>query len=351
MRGFTVGVSASLVAPEEFQTVLEAEAPQDNRLVVYPIEPVEARYVLLRPLSNYGGRFFQATEFNVCAAAGSPAAAVNGTAPPFVISGRLPPDIPYREYRVYALEGARMTVTLTSTQFDPVVEVYAADRRKLGDNHDHPPDIELPGLSDAGLRLDFPAAETVLIQVRSFALGGEFVLRIDGANLQLTPPRVPSLPPCRDVSSAAVGGSIVRFSSEFTGRWLADYPIDGHNETGWASAPGETSTREEYVIIDLAGEGQAIQGSRINPSGDRRGQHRLQYQPLRRAGLGYRPAPGLFPRGVLDPAERALRLHPGLRPTTTSPARYVMLQTRGTPSAAVGMKSRSSRSAPPLREC
>ena len=266
VRGFTVGVSASLVAPEEFQTVLEAEAPQDNRLVVYPIEPVEARYVLLRPLSNYGGRFFQATEFNVCAAAGSPAAAVNGTAPPFVISGRLPPDIPYREYRVYALEGARMTVTLTSTQFDPVVEVYAADGRKLGDNDDHPPDIELPGLSDAGLRLDFPAAETVLIQVRSFALGGDFVLRIDGANLQLTPPRVPSLPPCRDVSSAAVGGSIVRFSSEFTGRWLADYLIDGYNETGWASAPGEVSAREEYVIIDLVGEGQTIQGLRINPS-------------------------------------------------------------------------------------
>ena len=58
----------------------------------------------------------------------------------------------------------------------------------------------------------------------------------------------------------------MRFSSDIQGRWLADYLIDGHNETGWASAPGETSTRDEYVIIDLAGEGQTIQGFRINPS-------------------------------------------------------------------------------------
>lgn len=266
IQAFSVGVAEVLVPPDQFTTVLEATAPQDNRLEVFPIEAVEGRYVLLSLQSNYGGRYFQATEFNVCAASDDGMGDLQGAEPPFVVAGVLPVDAAYLEYRVYALEDADVTFTLTSREFDPVIEVYAADGRLLGDNDDHPPAIALPGFSDAGLRLTFAVAETLLVRVRSFALGGAFVLTIDGTGIQLEPPEAPPLPACRDVSSAAMGGTIARFSSEFTGRWLADYLIDGHNETGWASAPGTVAARREYVVIDLAGGAQTIQGFRINPS-------------------------------------------------------------------------------------
>ncbi len=266
IQAFSVGAAEALVPPDQFTTVLEATAPQVNRLEVYAIEPVEARYILLSLHGNYGGRYFQATEFNVCAAVEDGTGDLQGAAPPFVVTGLLPADVAYLEYRVYALEGADVTFTLTSQVFDPVIEVYAADGRRLGDNDDHPPEIALPALSDAGLRLTFAVAETLLVRVRSFALGGAFVLTIDGTGIQLEPPEAPPLPACRDVSSAAMGGSIVRFSSEFTGRWLAEYLIDGHNETGWASAPGTVAARREYVVIDLAGGEHTIQGFRINPS-------------------------------------------------------------------------------------
>ncbi len=240
IQAFSVGVAEALVPPDQFTTVLEATAPQANRLEVFPIEAVEGRYVLLSLQSNYGGRYFQAPEFNVCAASEDGTGDLQGAEPPFVVAGVLPVDAAYLEYRVYALEDADVTFTLTSREFDPVIEVYAADGRLLGDNDDHPPAIALPGLSDAGLRLTFAVAETLLVRVRSFALGGAFVLTIDGTGIQLERRKRRRCRPAGTCPSAAMGGMIARFSSEFTGRWLADYLIDGHNETGWASAPGRS---------------------------------------------------------------------------------------------------------------
>lgn len=262
VRAFEVAVSLSGGDPAAFTTVLQAEAPQVNAPITYNFPPVEARYVLLRPLTNYGGSYFQATEFKACT---TPVEGLSGE-PPYVIQGRLRPDQPYVEYRLYALEDATLTATLVSSAFDPVLEVYTADGVLLADNDDHPPEFPLPSLWDSALRLAFSTPGMFTARVRSFAGGGPFTLTIDGDGLQARPPQAPALPPCRDVSSAAVGGSVAGFSSEFGGRWLAAYLIDGDEARGWASAPGAESARTEYVILDLAGDAQTVAGFRINPS-------------------------------------------------------------------------------------
>ncbi|GEM_PF-3061327 len=262
VRSFEVAVSLEMGDPETFTPVLQAEAPRENTLRYYAFPPTEARYVMLRPLSNYGGTYFEATEFNACSTLGG---SLSGE-PPYVISAQLRPGQPYMEYRLYALENAQMTATLTSLAFDPVLEIYDADGRRLADNDDHGPEFDLPALGDAALTLALPDPGLIVVRVRSFAGGGPFTLTIDGAGLQARPPETATLPPCRDVSSAAAGGAVVGFSSEFGGRWLAEYLIDGDEERGWASSPGEESARPEYVILDLVGGVQRIGSIRINPS-------------------------------------------------------------------------------------
>ncbi|MBN2469986.1 MAG: discoidin domain-containing protein [Anaerolineae bacterium] len=330
VRGFEVGVATSLVAPEAFQIVLQAEAPQENGLRAYPFEPVAARYVLLRPLTNYGGGYFQATAFNACTTlTGSVSGNLSGE-PPFIVSGQLRPNQDYLEYRVYARENASLAVTLVSEIFDPVLEVYAENGRRLADSDDHPPEFRLPRLWDAALALPLPEIGPYTIRVRSFAGGGPFVLTISGENIQAQPPAAPPLAPCRDVSSAGVGGRVVRFSSEFGGRWLADYLNDGSTETGWASAPAARSARPEYVVIDLAGGAHTIGGIRINPAAT--GGDSSAHNISRFAVLVSDTTPELSAfREVFSTllAERS-RLTLGFSLPEPVTARYVMLETRDT---------------------
>ncbi len=266
VRDFAVGVATALVPPEAFTTVLEAESPRENVLREYPFEPVIARYVLLRSRSNYGGRYTQATEFNACTTLTGRHAGMLSGDPPYLIHSQLRPQDSYAEYRLYALQNATLTVTLSSEAFDPVLEVYDGTGRLLADNDEHPPEYPLPNLWDAALQLTLAEEGPLVVRVRSFAGGGAFTLTIDGRRIQAAPPPAPELPPCRDVSSQAVGGSIVSFSSEFGGRWQAAYLLDGNAETGWASAPGPVSARREYVILDLAGDIQRLARFQINPS-------------------------------------------------------------------------------------
>ncbi len=330
VRGFEVGVATTLVEPEAFAIVLQAEIPQENALQTYAFEPVAARYVLLRPLSNYGGTYFQATAFNACTTlTGGVTGNLSGE-PPFIISGQLRPDQDYIEYRIYARENASLAVTLVSETFDPVLEVYAENGRRLADNDDHPPAFRLPRLWDAALQLPLPEIGPVTIRVRSFAGGGPFVLTISGENIQAGPPEAPPLAPCRDVSSAAVGGSVVRFSSEFGGRWLADYLNDGSTETGWASAPAARSARPEYVILDLAGGTQLVEGFRINPSAT--GGDSSAHNVSRFAVLVSDTTPELSAfREVFSTllTERS-RVTLGFSLPQPAEARYVMLETRDT---------------------
>ncbi len=186
--------------------------------------------------------------------------------PPYVIGGELGAGQPYLEYRLYAAEGAELTATLVSAAFNPVLEVYSADGVRLADNDDHGPEFDLPSLQDAALRLTFSQAGMIAVRVRSFAGGGPFMLTLDGPGIAADEPQGPPLLPCEDVSSASVGGSVVGFSSEFGGRWRAAYLIDGSDLTGWASGAGTAHARTEYVIIDLAGGLQTIDGIRINPA-------------------------------------------------------------------------------------
>ncbi|MFC1960210.1 discoidin domain-containing protein [Chloroflexota bacterium] len=266
VRAFAVGVATTLDDPEAFTTVLEAEAPFANELVSYTFEPVEARYVLLRPLTNYGGTYFQATEFNACTSlTGTRSGNLSGD-PPFIVNGLLQPDEPYIEYRLYVQENATLTATLTGEAFDPVLEVYNEAGWRLADNDNHGPEYELPRLQDAGLSLDFPEPGPVMVRVRSFAGGGPFVLTVTGSRIQAQPPDVPLLPACVDVSSVEAGGAVVNFSTEFAGRWEAEFINDGSAETGWASAPGRYSARSESVTLELADGPQMINSFRINPS-------------------------------------------------------------------------------------
>jgi hypothetical protein len=266
VRAFEVAVSPTLTDPENFTPVFQAEAPLDNVLQTYSFEPIEARYVLLRLLSNYGGGYFQATEFNACTTlSGSASGNLSGEAP-FVVDGRLREDEPYVEYRLFAGEGASLIATLASEDFDPVLEIYDENLRRVADNDDHGEGFDLPRLRDAGLRVTLSEPGMLFVRVRSFAGGGAFTLTLDGTGLQAQPPEVPLLPRCEDVSSQAVGGAVVGFSSEFAGRWLASYLNDGSAETGWASAPGRDSARREWVIVDLAGDEPFIDSIRINPS-------------------------------------------------------------------------------------
>ena len=264
LQVFEVGVALSVAPLESFTTVLQAASPLENALRTYTFPPVEARYVLLRPLTNYGGNYYQATEFNACTRL-STGGGLGGELP-FVINGQFRPDQPYLEYELYALENAELVATLVSDAFDPVLEVYTSDGRRLADNDDHGPEFNLPSRQDAALRLTFTAPQMIRVRVRSFARGGPFTLTIDGSGLQTGLPEAPSLPPCRDVSSAGRGGAVVGFSSQFGGRWLAEYLIDDNADTGWASGPGEQSARPEYVILDLAGDIQTIASVRINPA-------------------------------------------------------------------------------------
>ncbi len=261
---FEVAVATALLPVESFELVLQAAAPLDNSLLSYTFPPAEARYVLLRPVTNYGGSYFQATEFNACTRL-SVGGSLTGDLP-YVINGQLHPDQAFLQYELFALENAELIATLVSDSFDPVLEVYTPDGRRLADNDDHPAEFVLPGLRDAALRLTFTAPQGIVVRVRSFAGGGPFTLTLDGSGLQTGPPEAPSLPPCRDVSSASRGGSVAGFSSEFGGRWLASFLIDGDADAGWASGPGSPSARPEYVIVDLAGDLQTIDRIRINPS-------------------------------------------------------------------------------------
>lgn len=265
IRAFEVSVSADLADPAQFETVLEAVAPQENRMNVYEFSPVEARYVRLRPLTNYGGSYFQASEFTICRATGQDAEGLSGD-PPYFVRGQLRADEPYQEYRLYTLENADLTVTVESDMFNTVLETYDGAGRLIADNDDHGTGFDLAHLQDSALHLKFSEPGMLVARVRSFVGGGAFSMTIDGTGIQLTPPEAPSLPPCNDVSSAAAGGSILRASSDFGGRWLTSYLIDGSDETGWASAPGEVSAREEYVMLDLAGGLRRISGFRINPA-------------------------------------------------------------------------------------
>ncbi len=326
VRAFEVAVSLTESDPAAFTTVLQAEAPQVNAPITYNFPPVEARYVLLRPLTNYGGSYFQATEFNACTTLGGE---LSGE-PPYVIQGRLQPDQPYVEYRLYALEDAALAATLVSSAFDPVLEVYAADGTLLADNDDHPPEFPLPSLWDSALRLAFSAPGMFTVRVRSFAGGGPFTLTIDGDGLQARPPQAPDLPACRDVSSAAVGGSVAGFSSEFGGRWLAAYLIDGDEARGWASAPGAESARTEYVILDLAGDAQTVGGFRINPSatGGDGDAHNVSRFAVLVSTTDARPASFVEVFSTLLSERHSNTLSFDLpRPAQ---ARYVMLQTRDT---------------------
>ncbi len=330
VRAFAVGVATALVAPEAFTTVLEAESPRQNVQREYPFEPVTARYVLLRLLNNYGGRYTQATEFNACTTlTGRLRGRLSGD-PPYLINGLLRPQDSYVEYRLYALQNAALTATLSSEAFDPVLEVYDAAGRLLADNDEHPPELPLPSLWDAGLRLDLTEEGPLVVRARSFAGGGAFLLTIDGTRIQAAAPPAPALPPCRDVSSQAAGGSIVNFSSEFGGRWEVDYLHDGSAETGWASAPGAVSARREFVILDLAGDIQRLARFQINPSAT--GGDGSAYNVSRFAVLVSEttPRPDAF-REVFSTllTERyrytlSFELPPDVR------ARYVMLETRDT---------------------
>ena len=212
-----------------------------------------------------GGRFtltIEGAEFGL----GESAVGRLRGAPPYIIDGELGVGQPYLEYRLYAAEGAELTATLVSSAFNPVLEVYSADGVRLADNDDHGPAFDLPSLQDAALRLTFSQAGMIAVRVRSFAGGGPFTLTLDGSGIAAEAPSGPPLPPCEDVSSASVGGSIIGFSSEFGGRWRAQYLIDGSDLTGWASGAGTAHARTEYVILDLAGGLQTIDGIRINPA-------------------------------------------------------------------------------------
>lgn len=266
VRAFEVGVALTLGDAETFTTVLQAEAPFANEAVTFTFEPVEARYVLLRPLTNYGGAYFQATEFNACTSLTGVRSGNLSGAPPFIVNGLLEPDESFVEYRLYVQENAALTATLTGEGFDPVLEVYNEAGRRLADNDNHAPEFVLPRLQDAALSVNFPEPGPIMVRVRSFAGGGPFVLAIDGTRIQAQPPDIPLLPPCVDVSSVEAGGAVVDFSTEFAGRWEAEFINDGSAETGWASAPGRASARPESVILELADGPQFIDSFRINPS-------------------------------------------------------------------------------------
>ncbi len=330
VRAFSVGVSTALVAPEAFTTVLEAEFPRANTLQEYPFAPVAARYVLLRLLSNYGGRYTQAAEFNACTTLSGRAVETLRGEPPYLINGQLRSRDSYIEYRLYALQNATLTVTLSSEAFDPVLEVYNSAGRLLADNDEHPPELPLPNLWDAGLQVTLPEEGELVVRARSFAGGGPFVLTIDGRRIQATPPPAPELPPCRDVSSQAAGGSIVNFSSEFGGRWQAAFLHDGSEETGWASAPGAVSARREFVILDLAGDVQPLARFRINPSatGGDGSAHNVSRFAVLVSETTQRPEAfrEVFSTLLTERYRYTLsfELPPGVR------ARYVMLETRDT---------------------
>lgn len=265
VQAFQIGVATTLVNPGAFEIVLEAQFPLENAPRSYTFTPREGRYVLLRPLTNYGGGYFQATEFNACTSLTGVGSEITGN-PPYFINGQLGGSEPFAEYRLFAQENASLTVTVVSEVFDPVVEVYGENGRLLADNDDHGAGFSLPSLWDSGLSLSIDDPGMITIRVRSFARGGLFRLTAEGTGIQAQPPDVPLLPPCRDVSSINVGGEVVDYSSEFAGRWLADYLIDGSAETGWASAPGTQRARPEFVIIDLTGGIHTIDSFRINPS-------------------------------------------------------------------------------------
>lgn len=330
VRGFEVAVATTQGGPETYTVVLQAESPQENADQTYAFDPVAARYVRLRPLGNYGGDYFQATEFNACTTlTGRVTGNLSGDAP-FIVNGQLRPDQDYLEYRIYARENADLAVTLVSEIFDPVLEVYGENGRRLADNDDHPPEFHLPRLWDAALHVPLVDLGPVTIRVRSFAGGGPFVLTIDGTNVQAQPPDAPVLAPCRDVSSAAVGGSIVDFSTEFAGRWLADYLIDGSNETGWASAPGAESARPEYVIVDLTGDVRTIDAIRINPAatgGDSSAHNTSRFAVLvSTTNSAVESFSEVFSTGLTERSRFTL----GFDLPEAVRARYVMLETRDT---------------------
>ncbi|GAB4571739.1 MAG: hypothetical protein Kow0077_09230 [Anaerolineae bacterium] len=331
VQEFEIGVATTLVDAADFTPVLRAQAPLENAMQSYPFdEPVLARYVLLRPLQNYGGSYFQAAEFNACTTlSGRSVGSLSGE-PPFIISGQLRPDQDYVEYRLYARENASLDVTLTSEDFDPVVEIYDAQGRRLADNDDHLPQFRLPRLWDAALHVDLLEPGVVSVRVRGFSGGGAYMLTISGVQIQAQPPEAPRLAPCRDVSSQAVGGSIAAFSSEFGGRWLAAYLNDGSPETGWASAPGSQSERAEYVILDLAGDTHLLSGFRINPAatgGDGSAHNVSRFAVLVSTTT---PDPEAFTEVFSTLLAERYRVTLGFEFAERVPARYVMLETRDT---------------------
>ncbi len=330
VRAFEVAVAKTLGPPETFTTVLESEAAQENAPQTYPFSPVEARYVLLRPLSNYGGNYFQATEFNACTSLTGLSSGNLSGEPPFIVAGDLTEAQPFVEYRLYAQDNAQMTVTLVSEAFDAVLEIYDSDGRRLADNDNHPPDIVLPHLQDAGLALTLAEPGMITIRARSVVRGGPYVLTIDGSRIQARPPETPLLAPCNDVSSVEVGGSVVGYSSEFGGRWEAEYLNDGSNETGWASAPGAVSARTEYVILSLAGGSRIIEGFRLNPSatgGDSTANNVSRFAVLVSNTI---PEPEAFHEVFSTLLSERYRHTLGFELPEPVEARYVMLETRDT---------------------
>ncbi|MFL5735353.1 MAG: discoidin domain-containing protein, partial [Chloroflexia bacterium] len=90
MRDFEIRVSTTDTNTLSFTTVITGTTPQQNALFRYDFAPVQAKYVMLFILNNYGDNYAEAAEFEVYAACGTPIATPIGTSTPTSTPTRTP---------------------------------------------------------------------------------------------------------------------------------------------------------------------------------------------------------------------------------------------------------------------